>query len=105
MRGNDIVTHCQPKTSATFLGAEEWLEDIVPSALRNAGTGILENDFNPVLVLAGTDDQLSTSRHGIQRVQNQVEKDLLDLTAHRIDSGEGFGQICFDFNLTLPQLL
>ncbi len=81
MRGNDIVTHCQPKASATFLGTEKRLKNIISTVLRDARACILENDFNPVFKLAGANQQFTTGGHGIEGIQDQIKKYLLDLAA------------------------
>ena len=70
----NIVTHSQPQTGATFLGAEKWLEDIFPAFLGYAGTAVLEENFHTVSYRTGTDAQLTTLRHRIQRVQDQIKK-------------------------------
>ena len=100
---DDAVDHRQAEAGALadLLGREERLEDLLDQVRRDAGAGVFHFDDHifgrrevavaelPALFrrhVAGADGQLAASRHGVARVDREVDDDLLELAdvgAHR----------------------
>ena len=78
--------------SALVLGGEEWIEDVFKISFLDAVAGVFRFDLSP-LFSAGRDEfPCSDSQrpteitHRVHRVQEQVEKDLLDLLTIQHDT-------------------
>ena len=85
--GDHLVSDRQPQTGTLVLGREKRIEDIFEFCGRNTGTGVLKNRGNSVdagsprfclrwiaPVKRSPDMQLTTLRHGLNRIANQIVK-------------------------------
>ena len=60
----------------------------------DTNTGILDGDIDPfVLFLVHRNDQVSPSRHGLDRIDDQVQQDLLQLLAVAAHLGQPWGDV------------
>src|SRR3990172_4804764 len=78
---DDAVADAEAEAGASrrAFGRKERIEHLVLGFRINAGACIGENHFYVVVRLLHRDVELSPVRHGVARVQDQVEKDLLYL--------------------------
>src|SRR5690242_5840183 len=78
---DDSVAYRETKARAPAvgLGGEERIEDAVNVFARNSCAGIRDFDFDAAVVRAGADFEHPSTRHGIARVQKQIQEYLLQL--------------------------
>ncbi len=62
----------QAKSGAVLLGCVVRSEQAAAFFLSQAGTGIGDRNFNPIAYSVGANRQLSTMRHGVDRVEDEV---------------------------------
>ena len=76
------------------LGGEERIVDALNVLLRDAAAGVGDAHADPVAV-GGGDAQRSAFRHGVLRVQEQVQEDLLQASRIALDRRQVAGQFVF----------
>src|SRR5689334_7194155 len=99
-RAADRKTHAQ----SSGLGAEEWLEDAVPTAVRNSNAAVLHGNYHPLLFInVRLDSQFTGAArdtlHGFRTVQDQIDDHLLKLDA--IGEHRGYGRAEFQSQVDL----
>src|SRR5580658_10091438 len=85
---NDAVAHrkTQPGAPSGGLGCKEWIENTVEVLGRNPRARVSDFDLNGTVLRSGAHFEQATLRHGVARVHEEIEKDLLqagDGTQHR----------------------
>src|SRR6266571_3244987 len=92
--GDEFVTDGEAETGALGLGGKERREDFPQDLRRDAGAGIGNADPDPLLPLffqrSAGDGEYAPLPHCLERIQDQIEKHLLDLFGVHIDGGEIF---------------
>jgi hypothetical protein len=78
---DNAVTHgkAQASSAAAGFGGEEGIKDAMDVFAGYAGPRIGHFDFDAAVVRGGADFEHSPARHGIARVQEKVQEDLLQL--------------------------
>src|SRR6267378_3808779 len=78
---DNAVTHgkAESGSAATSFGGEEGIKDAMDVFAGYAGAGIRHFDFDAAVVRRGADFEHSPAGHGITRVQEKVQEDLLQL--------------------------
>src|SRR5262249_7842989 len=86
---NDAIADgkAQSGASPARFGGEKGIEDAMDVIARNAGTGICHFDFHAAVVRCCSDFQHSAARHRVARVQEQIQKYLLELVGGTADGG------------------
>src|SRR5580698_1864340 len=82
---NDAVTHREPETCPAALaglgrglGSKERVINAFEMFGRDAGSGVGDNSFDMTVGHRGN-TQFASLRHGVLGIEQQVEKDLLQL--------------------------
>jgi hypothetical protein len=65
--------------AATGLGGEERVKDAMDVFAGYAGAGIRYFDFDAAVVRRGADFQHASAGHGIARIQEKIQENLLQL--------------------------
>ena len=76
---DDAVTHGKSEAGATAagFGGEERVKDAMDVFAGNPGAGIRHFNFHAAVMRRGADGQHSPAGHGVTRVQEKVQEDLL----------------------------
>ena len=69
-------------------GREKRIEDVGEHVSRNPGTVVLNFDHNFAPALPGSDTQFPAVRHGLDRVDDQIRPDLVQLHSVGADFGD-----------------
>lgn len=94
---HDALDNHHAESVAVFFRGVVGLEDFGEVGFGNAGTGVDELEGEEFVVEGGADAELPAGLHRFHGVFNDVEKDLLDLTAVAEDGGRGL--VDFDIDL------
>src|SRR5580658_9592987 len=88
---NDAVAHrkTQPGAPSGGLGCKEWIENTVEVLWRNPRARVSHFDFHGAVLRSGAHLEQATLRHGVARVHEEIQENLLqagDGTQHRRES-------------------
>src|SRR5229473_7031348 len=98
---DDAVAHGETETgsAAAGFGGEERVKDAMNMFAGNAATGIRHFDFDAAIVRGSANFEHSSSGHGITRVQEKVQEDLLQLVGRPADGRKRFAKLLHHLNL------
>src|SRR5947209_19322801 len=94
---HDAVAYSQTQTGAFVfallglcLGSEEWIVDAMQMLALDSCPGVLDADQHATCAAEGGDakGRAGCAVHGVFRVQNQIEDDLLELAAIAVNEWE-----------------
>src|SRR6267142_3467191 len=113
VRLHDAVRDPETETGALLhLGREERFEDARDRFLADPRAGVAHFDAHDVglrIELAAADmrrdDEPTATRHGLGRVEEQIEEDLLQLIRRRADERQRRQQLLLDAHTVLAQAL
>ena len=106
---DDAEAHGQAQTGAPahFLGGKEGLENVVQILRGDAATGVRHLHLEPVPVFRekGLDGQGAPVFHGLDGVDEQIEKDLLEALGIPVHQGQVPGQVFSKVNARESHLI
>src|SRR5262249_31110718 len=89
----------QTGAAAAGFGGEKWIEDAMDVFAGNARAGIGNFDFHAAVVSRRANFQHSTAGHGVSRVEEQIQKHLLQLVSRASDGRKRFAELLYYLNL------
>ena len=79
MLGRDIRGYCKTEASTVFFRRKERLEDTLLGLGRDTTTFVTDFDTETVSFEEALDENYPASGSGLDRIEDQVEQQLLDL--------------------------
>src|SRR5450432_4403639 len=90
----------EPKTRAAILafarcvlGGEKRIVDATDVFLSDSGTGVRDRDIHSLAVRRGDPQSSSPARHGILRIQEQIQEHLLQAAGTAVNSRQVLVQV------------
>src|SRR5579859_5424324 len=98
---DDPVAHGQAEAgaAATGLGGEKRVEYFMDVVAGYPVACVRHFDFHTAVVGAGADFQDSAHRHGVARVQEEVQENLLQLVGGAAHGRQPVSEMLYDLNL------
>ena len=106
MLDHHLVDERQPETHARLLGGEEGVEDVVSLLGRNARALVAHLEYDALrrgVRPVHAEAHLAAGRTHLDRVQEQVERDLLQLIRIGPDRGQVGLEMRDQLDLALPR--
>src|SRR5260370_9385108 len=97
---DDAVTYRETEagSAASGFSGEERIKDAMNVFAGNAAAGVRHFDFDAAIVRGSANFQHSSAGHGITRVQEKVQEDLLQLVGRATDGWKRFAQLLHHLN-------
>src|SRR5256885_13619605 len=89
----------QARAAAVRLGGEKRVENAMNVFPGDARAGVGNFHFDAAVVRGGAHLQHAAARHGVARIQEEIQKNLLQLIGRAAHGGERIAQLFDDLNL------